>query len=66
LTELRILGAGDAALLGRLAEDVFDQPIVPALLAEFLDNPRHHLCVARRFRFQSKVRYSSSGSMNWA
>jgi ribosomal protein S18 acetylase RimI-like enzyme len=44
--ELRRLGPADAAVLDRVAADVFDGPVVPALLAEFLADPRHHLIVA--------------------
>jgi aminoglycoside 6'-N-acetyltransferase I len=29
-----------------VAEDVFDNPVSPALAAEFLADPRHHLAVA--------------------
>jgi ribosomal protein S18 acetylase RimI-like enzyme len=43
---LRLLGRGDAAVLGRVAEGVFDHPVDPALAAELLADPRHHLAVA--------------------
>lgn len=44
--EIRILGPGDHALLARVADDVFDHAVDPALTAEFLADPRHHLAVA--------------------
>jgi aminoglycoside 6'-N-acetyltransferase I len=44
--EIRILGPGDAAVLSRVAEDVFDHPVDPALAQAFLEDPRHHLAVA--------------------
>jgi ribosomal protein S18 acetylase RimI-like enzyme len=43
--KLRRLGPDDAAVLERIAEGVFDGPMVPALVAEFLSDPRHHLIV---------------------
>ena len=43
---LRLLGPDDAAVLERVAEDVFDHAVVPSLAAEFLKDPRHHLIVA--------------------
>jgi aminoglycoside 6'-N-acetyltransferase I len=43
---IRILGSGDGALLQRVAPDVFDEVLSPALSAEFLRDPRHHLAVA--------------------
>lgn len=46
MAEIRLLGPGDASLLDRVAEDVFDHEVRPALSAEFLADPRHHLCVA--------------------
>jgi ribosomal protein S18 acetylase RimI-like enzyme len=42
----RILQAGDAAVLDRVADDVFDGEVRPALAREFLDDARHHLAVA--------------------
>ncbi|HUR95708.1 MAG TPA: GNAT family N-acetyltransferase [Gemmatimonadales bacterium] len=45
-TEVRILGARDAAVLARVAPGVFDNEVDPALSAEFLRDPRHHLAVA--------------------
>jgi ribosomal protein S18 acetylase RimI-like enzyme len=41
-----MLGVSDASVLDRVAEDVFDGPIVPDLLREFLNDPRHHLAAA--------------------
>lgn len=44
--EIKLLGAGDEAVLQAVAPDVFDDPIDPAAAAEFLADPRHHLAVA--------------------
>jgi len=44
--EVRILQAGDASVLERVADDVFDGPVDPHWSAEFLADPRHHLAVA--------------------
>ena len=45
--EIRVLGPQDAPLLlGRVAEGVFDHAVDPALTHEFLNDPRHALCVA--------------------
>lgn len=44
--EIRLLRTADADVLNRVAEDVFDGPVVPALASEFLADPRHHLLVA--------------------
>ena len=44
--ELKVLSAGDATLLENVADDVFDDALQPALVAEFLRDPRHHLVVA--------------------
>jgi len=43
---VRLLGPTDAAVLERVAADVFDKPVDGALAREFLDDPRHHLAVA--------------------
>lgn len=43
---IRPLGGDEAAALERVAEDVFDDPIVPARAREFLADPHHHLVVA--------------------
>jgi ribosomal protein S18 acetylase RimI-like enzyme len=44
--DVRILGKGDASVLERVADDVFDSAVDAALSAEFLADPRHHLAVA--------------------
>ncbi len=44
--EYRMLGSGDGAVLDRVADDVFDNAIQPALAREFVDDERHHLTVA--------------------
>jgi ribosomal protein S18 acetylase RimI-like enzyme len=44
--EFRILNAGDAAVLDRVADDLFDGAIQPQLAQEFLGDARHHLAVA--------------------
>ncbi|HEX6747555.1 MAG TPA: GNAT family N-acetyltransferase [Longimicrobium sp.] len=44
--EIRRLGEGDAAVLGRVLPDVFDHEIDPAAAAAFLSDPHHHLVVA--------------------
>ena len=45
--EIRLLEAGDEAVLTDVAPDVFDHAVQPALAAEFLADPRHHVAVAR-------------------
>jgi ribosomal protein S18 acetylase RimI-like enzyme len=44
--EYRMLRAGDSAVLDRVADEVFDNAIQPALVQEFVDDERHHLAVA--------------------
>lgn len=44
--EIKILQAGDELVLLNVAEDLFDNPIDPALTQEFLADSRHHLAVA--------------------
>lgn len=44
--DVRILGRGEAALLERVADGVFDGPIEPRWLAEFLADERAELAVA--------------------
>ena len=44
--EIRTLHAGDAAILGNVAEGVFDEAVRPELAAEFLAEPRFHMVVA--------------------
>jgi hypothetical protein len=46
MTAVRLLGPGDAAVLDRVVEGVFDNPIDPLWRAEFFADPRHHLAVA--------------------
>lgn len=46
VVEIRLLRRGDDAVLRRVAEGVFDNPVDPALTAEFLADPRHHMAVA--------------------
>jgi aminoglycoside 6'-N-acetyltransferase I len=43
---IRILGSGDAAVLDRVAPDVFDETIDPRWTTEFLADGRHHIVVA--------------------
>jgi ribosomal protein S18 acetylase RimI-like enzyme len=44
--EIQILQSGDAAILDRVAPGVFDDPIHPRALQEFLSSPLHHLVIA--------------------
>lgn len=44
--ELRLLGPGDAALLDRIADGVFDEPVRPDRLAAYLAEPGHLLILA--------------------
>ncbi len=44
--EIRVLRAGDQAVLTNVAPEVFDNPVDPELTAEFLGDPRHHIAVA--------------------
>jgi ribosomal protein S18 acetylase RimI-like enzyme len=44
--EVRLVGRNEAHLLGRIAREVFDNPVRPDLTLEFLGDPRHHLAVA--------------------
>lgn len=46
MLEIRILNSSDDSALERVAPDVFDNVLDPALAAEFLRDPRHHLAVA--------------------
>lgn len=46
MSTVRLLGAGDAAILSNVASGVFDGPLRPELVAEFLEDPRHHIAVA--------------------
>ena len=45
-TAIRMLSAADAAVLERVAPDVFDERIDPRAATLFLSDPRHHLAVA--------------------
>lgn len=44
--ELKQLTADDAAVLGRVAVDVFDEPVDPKRLAAYLAEPNHFMIVA--------------------
>lgn len=44
--DIRILRGGEEFVLGRVASDVFDDPIDLQMAKEFLNDPRHHLAVA--------------------
>jgi aminoglycoside 6'-N-acetyltransferase I len=44
--DIRLLTPADAALLDNVADGVFDEDVDGRLTAEFLADPRHHLCVA--------------------
>ncbi|HEX8319306.1 GNAT family N-acetyltransferase [Longimicrobium sp.] len=46
MIELRLLGPGDAGVLARVADDVFDDAVDPRWTAEFLADRRHHMIVA--------------------
>jgi aminoglycoside 6'-N-acetyltransferase I len=46
MIELRFLGPGDAGVLSRVADDVFDYAVDPRWTAEFLADRRHHMVVA--------------------
>jgi aminoglycoside 6'-N-acetyltransferase I len=46
MTEIKLLGPADFHLLHKIAQDVFDDPIVPERAQEFLADPRHRLVVA--------------------
>jgi ribosomal protein S18 acetylase RimI-like enzyme len=43
---IRLLGPADAAVLTDVDDAVFDHEVSPALAAEFLEDPRHHIVVA--------------------
>lgn len=43
---IRLLQAGDEAVLARVAPGVFDDPVVDDAARAFLADPRHHLAVA--------------------
>lgn len=44
--QIRLLTSADRLVLQTVAEGVFDDAVDRALTAEFLDDPRHHICVA--------------------
>lgn len=44
-TTFHLLGVEDASVFERVAPGVFDNPVDPALAAEFLRDPRHHMAV---------------------
>ena len=44
--DLRILRSSDGDVLANVAPDLFDEPLDPQLVAEFLNDDRHHLAVA--------------------
>ena len=44
--ELRHLERGDEAVLSRVAEEIFDEPIQGERVCLFLSEPTHHLVVA--------------------
>ena len=44
--EIRIVGSDESHLLGSVAQDLFDNPVEPDLVAAFFRQPNHHLCVA--------------------
>ena len=46
MIEIKRLGPADADDLNKIAEDVFDDPIVESAAREFLTDPRHRLVVA--------------------
>ena len=46
VVEIRILGQDDAPLLRACENGVFDNPISPELVAEFFQDPRHHIAGA--------------------
>ena len=43
---IRVLGPGDEGVLQNVAQEVFDNPINPALTKEFLEDRHHHIAVA--------------------
>jgi aminoglycoside 6'-N-acetyltransferase I len=46
IVEIRTVQPGDEALFGRIAEEVFDNPVDPAVLTQYIATPGHHLVVA--------------------
>ncbi|MBX9859106.1 MAG: GNAT family N-acetyltransferase [Sphingomonas sp.] len=43
---IRIAGPNDAALFGAVADEIFDNPVLPALVQSFLTDSRHHVAIA--------------------
>lgn len=58
---VRLLVPEDLDLLTASSDDVFDEPVIAALAAEFLTDPRHHIVGAildgRLIGFASSVHY---------
>src|SRR5271168_489745 len=46
MADIRLLTSADARVLETVAPGVFDDPVDSAAAAEFLADPRHHVCVA--------------------
>ncbi len=46
MIEIKLLSLTDSDILNNIANDVFDDPIVPSSTQEFLNDPRHRLVVA--------------------
>ena len=46
MIKIKRLTSADAAILDRVADDVFDEPIDPARVAAYLADPRHYMFVA--------------------
>lgn len=46
MIDIRLLGPGDDALLLGAPADLFDEPVRPEFVREFLGDPRHHIMVA--------------------
>ena len=43
---IKRLTAADEAAFARVADDLFDNPVEPGFVREFLGDPRHHIAVA--------------------
>ncbi len=44
--EIRVLRRDEGTILENVAPDVFDDPVIPQVTEQFLNDPRHHLAVA--------------------
>lgn len=44
--EIRILKPEDGEILNHVAPDVFDDPVIPQAVRDFLGSPHHHIAVA--------------------